>query len=152
MTTANGGPGEDYSVSGGTTVTTACRSADQSVAAGYVYDAFGRTTSQPGGVTTRYFAKDIARQQTTATQRQTWKLDAALRIRTWTAENRTGTTWTQVGSKTNHYKRDADSPRWIVEDNATAAVTRNVSPPLRRSVRHDGRDRRHGAPFHHHPR
>ncbi|WP_372445192.1 DNRLRE domain-containing protein [Streptomyces verrucosisporus] len=127
LTTAKGGPGEDCPVSGGTTVTTAYDSADRAVAAGYVYDAFGRTTSQPGGVTTGYFANDIARQQTTATQRQTWTLDAALRFRSWTVESKTGTTWTQIGSKTNHYNCDADSPRWIVEDNTTGAVTRNVS-------------------------
>ncbi|MFI5750279.1 hypothetical protein ACIBBE_31170 [Streptomyces sp. NPDC051644] len=83
----------------------------------------------PGSVTAGYFANDVARQQTTATQRQTWDLDSALRFRTWTVEDKTSGTWTQLGSRTNHYDCDSDSPRWIVEDNATGAVTRNVVGP-----------------------
>ncbi|MET7737964.1 DNRLRE domain-containing protein [Streptomyces sp. NPDC005402] len=127
LNTVAGGPGADCPTSGGSAVTTTYDSADRVVATGYAYDAFSRTTTLPGSITVGYFANDIARQLTTGTQRQTWNIDSALRFRTWTVEDKTSGTWTQVGSKTNHYDCDSDSPRWIVEDNATGAVTRNVS-------------------------
>ncbi|WPW27270.1 hypothetical protein P6B95_07600 [Streptomyces atratus] len=59
-------------------------------------------------------------------QRQTWQLDANLRFRSWKVETSSGTTWTQTQSKLNHYDSDGDIPRWITEDTATGALTRNV--------------------------
>ncbi|MBD0736451.1 DNRLRE domain-containing protein [Streptomyces sp. CBMA29] len=126
VSTAQAAPGQDCPASG-TAVTSTYDSADRLVGAGYTYDAFGRTTTLPGSVSVGYFANDIARQETTATQRQTWNLDSGMRFRNWTAEQKSGSAWVALGTKTNHYDCDADSPRWIVEDAATGAVTRNVS-------------------------
>jgi transcriptional regulator with XRE-family HTH domain len=56
-------------MNGGTTVPTSYDSADRLTATGYTYDAFGRATSLPGSVTVGYYANDVARQMTTASQR-----------------------------------------------------------------------------------
>jgi RHS repeat-associated protein len=37
--------------------------------------------------------------------------------------------WVVASSKLNHYGDDSDEPRWIVENAATGAVTRNVTGP-----------------------
>nr|WP_254406091.1 DNRLRE domain-containing protein [Streptomyces sp. AC627_RSS907] len=100
-------------------------SADRLVNTGYTYDAFGRTTALPNS-TISYYTNDLVHQQTANGKRQTWQLDANLRFRSWTVESGSGTTWTQTESKTNHYDGDGDNPRWIVEDTATGALTRNV--------------------------
>ncbi|WP_329321715.1 RHS repeat-associated core domain-containing protein [Streptomyces sp. NBC_01262] len=42
----------------------------------------------------------------------------------WTTESNASGTWTQTGSKTNHYGGDGDSPDWIQETAST--ITRNV--------------------------
>ncbi|MET7550249.1 DNRLRE domain-containing protein [Streptomyces sp. NPDC005479] len=126
LTTAAGAPGLDCPASGGTTNSHSYDSADRIVDSGYVYDAFGRTTSLPGS-TIGYYANDHAYQQTSGGQRQTWQLDSAKRFRSWKTETGSGSTWTQTGSKINHYSGDGDSPRWIVEDTATGAMTRNVA-------------------------
>ncbi len=67
-----------------------------------------------------------AHRRTADGKRQTWTLDAVMRFRSWTVETGSGSTWTQTASKRNHYDGDGDSPRWIVEDTATGALTRNV--------------------------
>ncbi|WP_407702211.1 DNRLRE domain-containing protein [Streptomyces specialis] len=126
LTTATAGPGQECPASGGISETISYDSADRLTAAGYTYDAFGRTTTLPGGITVGYYTNDTARQQTTSTQRQTWELDAALRYRSWTLETNSSGTWTPAGSMVNHYDCDSDSPRWIVEDPTTGAMTRNV--------------------------
>lgn len=100
-------------------------SADRLVDTGYVYDAFGRTTSTPGS-TTAYYVGDLAFQQTAGTTRQTWSLDPSLRRRAATTESNASGSWAQTGVKTNHYAADNDSPRWVVEDGA-GTVTRNVT-------------------------
>lgn len=92
---------------------------------GYGYDAFSRTTTLPGS-TISYYTNDLAYQQTSDGKRQTWQLDAGLRFRSWKVETGSGTTWTQTASKINHYGNDSDSPRWIVEDTTSGALTRNV--------------------------
>ncbi|WP_432158710.1 MULTISPECIES: DNRLRE domain-containing protein [unclassified Streptomyces] len=125
LTTATGTPGADCPTTGGTTTNSTYDSADRIVDAGYTYDAFGRTTALPSA-TIGYYANDLAHQQTVNGKRQTWQLDAAMRFRSWTVETGSGTTWTQTASKLNHYDSDGDNPRWIVEDIATGALTRNV--------------------------
>ncbi|PZH11382.1 sugar-binding protein [Streptomyces sp. NTH33] len=125
LATAVAGVGLDCTTSGATTASNTYDTADRLVNSGYTYDAFGRTTAAPG-TTLAYYANDLVRQQTAGTQRQTWTLDSALRFRSWTAETNNAGTWTQTASKLNHYDTDNDNPRWIVEDTATGALTRNI--------------------------
>ncbi|MER7108159.1 DNRLRE domain-containing protein [Streptomyces sp. NPDC000229] len=125
LTTATGTSGSGCPVAGGTTTSHTYDSADRLVDSGYVYDALGRTTAMPGNVI-GYYANDLAHQQIANGKRQTWQLDAALRHRSWKVEAENGGTWTQTASKLNHYDGDGDSPRWVVEDTATGALTRNV--------------------------
>ncbi|MFE7456036.1 DNRLRE domain-containing protein [Streptomyces sp. NPDC057554] len=126
LTTASGLPGADCPTTGGTTTSHTYDTADRLVDTGYVYDAFGRTTATPNHGTLGYYANDLVHQQTAANQRQTWLLDAGLRLRSWRTEANSGGTWTQTASKRNHYDSDGDNPRWIVEDTAAGTVTRNV--------------------------
>nr|WP_037732487.1 DNRLRE domain-containing protein [Streptomyces megasporus] len=126
LTTATGAPGADCPTTGGTTASHTYDSADRIVDSGYAYDAFGRTTTAPGNGTLGYYANDLVHRQTADGKRQTWTLDAAMRFRAWTVETGSGSTWTQTQSKRNHYDGDGDNPRWIVEDTATGALTRNV--------------------------
>ncbi|MYS22200.1 RHS repeat-associated core domain-containing protein, partial [Streptomyces sp. DvalAA-14] len=111
----------------GTPATTAYTydSADRLTTAGTVYDAFGRTTTQASGASIGYYTNDLVRQQTAGTSRQTWTLDAAQRLASWTTETNTTGTWTQTAAKTNHYGSDTDSPEWVAED-AAGTITRNV--------------------------
>jgi RHS repeat-associated protein len=92
---------------------------------GVGYDAFGRTTTQADGTTLAYYANDLARQETAGTSRQTWTLDATGRLAAWTTETNNAGTWTQTGSKTNHYGGDSDSPDWTTEDTG-GTITRDV--------------------------
>ncbi|MDN3263470.1 DNRLRE domain-containing protein [Streptomyces sp. CSDS2] len=126
QTTATGTPGADCPTTEGTATSHAYDSADRIIDSGYGYDAFGRTTTLPGAVV-GYYTNDLAYQQTAGGKRQTWQLDAALRFRSWKVENGSGSSWTQEQAKLNHYSGDSDSPRWIVEDTATGALTRNVT-------------------------
>ncbi|WP_369030600.1 DNRLRE domain-containing protein [Streptomyces adonidis] len=110
---------------GATTTSYAYDSADRLETTGTVYDAFGRTTTQASGATIGYYADDLVRQQTSGTNRQTWTLDAADRLASWTTETQaTDGTWSQTAAKTNHYGGDSDSPDWVQETAST--VTRNV--------------------------
>ncbi|MGW1765969.1 RHS repeat-associated core domain-containing protein, partial [Streptomyces sp. NPDC002073] len=124
-TSATGVSGADCPAPGGTSTAYTYDSADRQVDAGYVYDAFGRTTAKPGGVTLGYYANDMVRQETLGTQRQTWAVDGTKRIRSWTVETGSGSTWTTQESKTNHYDCACDKPSWVSEDTA-GAVTRYV--------------------------
>ncbi|MFG3410450.1 RHS repeat-associated core domain-containing protein [Streptomyces sp. NPDC048142] len=126
LTTATGAPGTDCSTTGSTTTNHTYDSADRLLDTGYIYDAFGRTTTAPGNGTIGYYANDLAHQQTANGKRQTWQLDANLRFRSWKVETGSGSTWTQEQSKVNHYDGDGDNPRWITEDTATGSLTRNV--------------------------
>ncbi|AXG77659.1 DNRLRE domain-containing protein [Streptomyces paludis] len=125
LTSASGGVGADCPTSAGTRRTHSYDSGNRLVDAGYGYDAFGRTTTLPGS-RIDYFANDLVHQQTTAGARQTWTLDAHHRARSWTVESSTENGWETTGSKRNHYDGDGDSPRWIVEDTGTGALTRIV--------------------------
>ncbi|MEU2429105.1 DNRLRE domain-containing protein [Streptomyces sp. NPDC007861] len=124
--TAAAAPGQACTTSGATITSHAYDSADRLVDSGYGYDALGRTTAAPG-TALAYYANDLVRQQTAGSQRQTWTLDSQLRFRGWTVESNTSGGWTKAQSKLNHYGSDADNPRWIVEDTATGALTRNVN-------------------------
>lgn len=95
-----------------------------------VYDAFGRTTTQASGATIGYYADDLVRTQTSAdgAGRQTWTLDPADRLASWTTEENTAGTWSQTGAKTNHYGNDGDSPDWTAED-TSGTITRYVRGP-----------------------
>nr|WP_234422062.1 RHS repeat-associated core domain-containing protein [Streptomyces sp. CB00316] len=126
LTAATGAPGADCPTTGGTTKTHTYDSADRARDAGWTYDAFGRTSTSPDHGTIGYYANDLAHQQTANGKRQTWQLDSDLRFRSWKAETGSGSSWTQTASKLNHYDSDNDNPRWVVEDTATGAVTRNV--------------------------
>ncbi|MFJ4869629.1 DNRLRE domain-containing protein [Streptomyces sp. NPDC088757] len=127
LTSAAAAPGLGCPTTGGVTTNHTYDSADRIVDAGYAYDAFGRTTTSPGNGTIGYYANDLAYQQTANGTRQTWQLDANLRFRSWKTESGSGSTWTQTGSKVNHYDSDGDSPRWITENTATGALTRMVT-------------------------
>ncbi|MGW1268799.1 DNRLRE domain-containing protein [Streptomyces sp. NPDC002491] len=124
-TTAVGVAGSDCPTTGGVTTSHTYDSADRLVDAGYTYDAYGRTTALPGHGSLAYYVNDLAYQQTANGSRRSWQLDAALRYRSFTTETGSGTTWTQTGSKVNHYGDDGDSPRWVTEDTA-GALSRNV--------------------------
>jgi RHS repeat-associated protein len=125
LTSATGTPGTDCPTSGGTTTNYTYDSADRQVDTGYTYDAFGRTTAQPGGVTLGYYNNDLIRQETLGTKRQTWQLDGTQRIRSWTVETNSSGTWSTTESKVNHYDCSCDSPAWITED-TQGNVTRYV--------------------------
>ncbi|MGW3984070.1 DNRLRE domain-containing protein [Streptomyces mirabilis] len=127
LTTEAGAPGLDCPSTGGTANNHTYDSADRIVDTGYIYDAFGRATATPGNGTIAYYTNDLAYQQTDNGKRQTWQLDASLRFRSWKTETGSGSTWTQTASKINHYASDGGSPRWITEDTATGALTRNVN-------------------------
>ncbi|MFF7403400.1 DNRLRE domain-containing protein [Streptomyces murinus] len=110
---------------GATTTSYSYDSADRLVTSGTVYDALGRTTTQASGATIGYYANDLVHQQTSGgTTRQTWSLDAAGRLAAWTSETNSNGTWTQTGSRTNHYGSDTDSPDWTQETSNT--ITRYV--------------------------
>ncbi|WP_245883520.1 DNRLRE domain-containing protein [Streptomyces hyaluromycini] len=110
---------------GATNTSYAYDSADRLKTSGTVYDAFGRTTTQASGDTIGYYANDLVHQQTSGTSRQTWNLDGAGRLASWTTETQSSDgTWTQTGSKTNHYGADGDSPNWTQETSST--IARNV--------------------------
>lgn len=105
-------------------------SADRITDPGYVYDAFGRTTSLPGGQTNSYYVNDMLAGQQTATDRMSWTLDPILRFRKYTAEKFVGGTWTNAINKVEHYDGDSDVPRWIAEDTAQPnRLTRLVESP-----------------------
>lgn len=72
----------------GTTTGYTYDSADRLSASGYVYDAFGRTTTLPNSQI-GYYANDLVHQQTARGQRQIWQLDAGQRFRSWTVEENT---------------------------------------------------------------
>jgi RHS repeat-associated protein len=111
-----------------TTTTTATHtydSADRVSDTGYTYDAFGRTTATPDGTTLAYYTNDLVRQETTATTRQTWSLDALQRPASWTTQTLSGSTWTTTATKSNHYADNTDLPAWTTED-TSGTITRDV--------------------------
>ncbi|GGX82505.1 RHS repeat protein [Streptomyces fructofermentans] len=128
LATATAAVNADCTTSGATTTSYTYDTGDRQTGTGYVYDALGRTTAKPGTMLA-YHVNDLVQQQTAGTERQTWTLDSALRLRSTTTESNTSGTWTQTASRLNHYDSDGDSPRWIVENAGGSAVTRNVLGP-----------------------
>ncbi|NJC66514.1 hypothetical protein HC028_18675, partial [Planosporangium flavigriseum] len=104
-------------------------SADRITDAGYVYDAFGRTTGLPGGLTNTFYANDLVASQQTADTKQDWTLDPAHRFRAYTTAKLVNGSWANATSKLNHYGDDSDEARWVVEDTTLGSITRNVSGP-----------------------
>ena len=102
--------------------------ADRVTDAGYVYDAFGRTSDLPAGLSNSYFANDLVRRQQLGDSRQTWTLDPALRFRAFTTETLVDEEWINTASKVNHYGDDSDEVTWVTED-PTGTITRNVCGP-----------------------
>ncbi|WP_229758598.1 DNRLRE domain-containing protein [Peterkaempfera bronchialis] len=116
------------SVTGAADTTTASYSydtADRLIAAGVVYDAFGRTTSS-GDSELTYFANDLVHSETVGASRKTWFLDPVGRLARVTDQTRAADgSWTTGGTTTNHYGCDCDSPNW--SKSSANAVSRNVS-------------------------
>jgi RHS repeat-associated protein len=132
LATATSDVGSACTSSGATTTSYAIDSADRLVNSGTVYDAFGRTITQASGATIDYYANDLVRQQTSGSSRQTWGLDAVGRLASWTTQTQgSDGTWTQSGSKTNHYSSNSDSPDWIQEDSSTITrIARGIEGDL----------------------
>ena len=104
--------------------------ADRLVAAGYSYDALGRTTTLPGGITNTFYANDLIAGQATDSSRMSWTLDPGMRRKTFTSETLTAGSWGNAVTKTNHYDGDDDNPSWIAEDATnTNDITRNITGP-----------------------
>ncbi|MFE7584367.1 DNRLRE domain-containing protein [Streptomyces gardneri] len=115
---------------GGTVTESSYDSADRLLAAGYAYDAFGRTTATGTGSVNTYWDNDLVASQTVGDKRQSWSLDPAHRIAGFTTEaKQPDGTWANSTSKLNHYGDDSDEPRWIIEDTTQGTLTRNVSGP-----------------------
>jgi hypothetical protein len=104
-------------------------SADRITDPGYVYDAFGRTTTLPSGLNNTYYANELIQRQEQGDSRQIWTLDPAHRFRGFTTDTKVDDTRTNVSSKLIHYGHDSDEPRWIIEDTTLGTITRNVTGP-----------------------
>ncbi|WP_254402007.1 DNRLRE domain-containing protein [Streptomyces sp. AC555_RSS877] len=126
LASSTSAPGTACAGTGATTTTSTYDSADRLIASGTTYDAFGRTTGQASGAAIGYYVNDLVRRQAVGTNRQTWDLDAAGRLASWTTETQgADQTWSQTGRKTNHYGSDGDSPDWITED-SSGTISRSV--------------------------
>ncbi|WP_232838728.1 DNRLRE domain-containing protein [Streptomyces geranii] len=98
-------------------------SADRLVNSGYVYDAFGRTTTS-GATTLGYYTNDLLRTETVGTSRKVWEFDGAGRLAAQTAQTQaTDGTWSTSGTTTSHYGDGSDSPTWTKSGDT---VSRNV--------------------------
>lgn len=93
------------------------------------YDAFGRTTKLPGTEAIEYFTNDLVRGvRKSAQDTQTWTLDPAERLRSWTRTTTNSAGVASTVTKTNHYGADVDSPDWISETaDPNRPITRFVS-------------------------
>ncbi|MER7845079.1 ricin-type beta-trefoil lectin domain protein [Kitasatospora sp. NPDC096077] len=112
---------------GATTNTSTYDSADRITDPGYQYDAFGRTVKTPAGSSLGYRVNDLVASQETAETRQTWTIDPTGRFNgSTTAKKQADGSWSTTATKVHHYGGESDSPRWIVEDPASGAWTRNV--------------------------
>ncbi|MFI8521551.1 DNRLRE domain-containing protein [Streptomyces sp. NPDC085481] len=113
------------------TVNYAYDSADRLIAAGTVYDAFGRTTAQADGTQTGYYANDLARQITANGKRTTWNLDASSRLASWTTEEQAEDgTWGAPVTRTNHYGGDSDNPDWTTDTNGISRCVEDLTGNL----------------------
>ncbi|MEO3809485.1 LamG-like jellyroll fold domain-containing protein [Sphaerisporangium sp. B11E5] len=103
-------------------------SADRLTGEGYVYDAFGRTTRTPDGLSNGYHVNDVIQSQESGDARQTWTLDPLHRFRSSQVQTQVDGTWTDSSRKVHHYGDDTDEPNWISED-GSGARTRLVNGP-----------------------
>lgn len=115
------------SSSAGTTTSHRYDAADRLTDNGYVYDAFGRTTTIPGPdaggreLRSTYYVNDLVRSQTQGAHTVSYALDPLRRER-----SRTTATGSQTEVETSHYTDDGDSPAWTADDTAGTAWWRNV--------------------------
>lgn len=126
------GPAQDGSCQTGVVAeqrTHSYDSADRIADAGYVYDAFGRTTATPDGLANGYYVNDLVASQQKGDTHQQWTLDPRFRLRGDSTQKLEGGSWTNAGSRRFHYADDSDEPRWIVDDVTSGAISRNVSGP-----------------------
>jgi len=106
-----------------TTTSSTYDSADRLVNSGYVYDAFGRTTTS-GATTLGYYTNDMVATETLGTSRNTWTTDGAGRLAVQTAQTQaTDGTWSTSSTTTSHYGGGSDSPTWAKTGDT---VRRNV--------------------------
>ena len=122
----------DSSTSDATSATTSYTydSADRLVNSGYVYDAFGRTTTS-GSTTLSYYTNDLVSTETVGTSRNTWALDAAGRLAVQTAQTQaTDGTWGTGTATTNHYDGDVDTPAWTVTGTTISRSVQDLSGGL----------------------
>ncbi|RFU88285.1 RHS repeat protein [Streptomyces triticagri] len=102
-------------------------SADRLTDAGYNYDAFGNTTTQPDGITNSYFADNFIRSQQTNTQRTTWESDpSSRRVQATSQTKQTNGTWGGDSTQIFHFSTADDSPTWST-DKATGTKTRYIA-------------------------
>ncbi|WP_214325762.1 phospholipase A2 [Nonomuraea sediminis] len=106
--------------SGAVTENHAYDGGDRLADSGYTYDAYGRTTATPAGLTVDYYNTDLVKSITSGSLRQSYTLDPQLRRNTTTVEQLPGGV---VGQRVEHFDADDDTPAWIVEG---GTVTRNV--------------------------
>ncbi|MFD5076503.1 RHS repeat-associated core domain-containing protein [Streptomyces sp. NPDC058371] len=98
-------------------------------AAGYSYDAFGRTT-QLAGDTLAYYTNDLVASEIVGTARTTWGLDGSGRLASsaTATTSDSGTTWSTTSTTVNHYSCGCDTPSWTVTTAGSASkVSRHVS-------------------------
>ncbi|MEV4375039.1 DNRLRE domain-containing protein [Nonomuraea sp. NPDC049637] len=102
--------------------------ADRITNSGYVYDAFGRTTTVPaadvtGGadLSVGYHANDMVASLTQNGTTKTYGLDPRGRIRTINTTTGTGS----FGTIVNHYAGGSDSPSWVAESDGS--WSRNIT-------------------------
>ncbi|MFJ3792430.1 DNRLRE domain-containing protein [Kitasatospora sp. NPDC090091] len=99
--------------------------ADRLTDAGYVYDAYGRTTALPKGTQLSYYVNDLVRSETLGDTRKTWDLDASGRLAVSTTETKGADgTWAVTDLSTNHFDGGNDSPSW--QQDAAGRLTRHV--------------------------
>ncbi|MEH0419426.1 DNRLRE domain-containing protein [Streptomyces sp. B21-083] len=104
--------------------------ADRLVNSGYVYDAFGRTTTS-GSTALAYYTNDRVATETLGTSRNTWALDAAGRLAVQNAQTQaTGGTWTTGSTTTSHYADPSDSPSWSVSGGTVARYVHDLTGGL----------------------
>jgi RHS repeat-associated protein len=100
----------------------------------WAYDPLGRVIKAPipsptlMEATNSYYANNRLASRTIAgIAKQSWTLDAALRVASTRQFTWTGGTWQAGMTSINHYDSDSDSPAWVVEEASNpSAVTRYV--------------------------
>ncbi|WP_258054882.1 DNRLRE domain-containing protein [Streptomyces sp. Ru71] len=124
LATSTGAAGEACTSTGATTVGSTYDTADRLLAAGTVYDAFGRTTTT-GSTTLTYHVNDLVQSETVGDNRTQWSLDAVGRLAQSVQQTKdAGGVWNTTTTLTNHYGSSGDSPAW--SRSSAGAVVRSV--------------------------